>query len=139
VLLGIARAAAKLLYTFSHLDAYIETTGDGSRTTLILRGSATFVRLPRLATMLGALPSGGEVHVDLEHLSYIDHACLDLLKNWTRQHEANGGSVVLDWESLHARNQSNGNGRPATGPNKPRVNGDGDGDGPVEKTECRSA
>ncbi len=135
VLLGIALAAAKLLYTFSHLDAYIETTGDGSRTTLFLRGSATFVRLPRLATMLGALPSGGEVHVDLEHLSYIDHACLDLLKNWTRQHEANGGSVVLDWESLHARNQSNGNGRPATGPNKPR----GNGDGPVEKTECRSA
>lgn len=44
-----------------------------------------------------------ELHVHIEHLSYIDHACLDLLMNWARQHEGTGGKLVLDWDRLHGR------------------------------------
>ena len=36
-------------------------------------------------------------------LSYIDHARLTLLTNWEKQHEATGGKLVLDWETLRAR------------------------------------
>jgi hypothetical protein len=39
----------------------------------------------------------------MERLSYIDHACLELLMSWEKQHEATGGSLVMDWESLHAK------------------------------------
>ena len=50
-----------------------------------------------------------ELHVDFQHLDYIDHACLDLLMTWAKQHEATGGNLVIDWESLHARfNRENG-------------------------------
>jgi hypothetical protein len=42
----------------------------------------------------------------MERLSYVDHACLELLMNWERQHEATGGSLVLDWETLRARSRS---------------------------------
>jgi hypothetical protein len=49
------------------------------------------------------------LHVDFEHLGYIDHACLDLLMTWAKQHEATGGELVLDCESLHAHfNPENG-------------------------------
>jgi hypothetical protein len=49
------------------------------------------------------------LHVDFQHLDYIDHACLELLMTWAKQHEATGGKLVIDWESLHARfNRENG-------------------------------
>jgi hypothetical protein len=41
--------------------------------------------------------------VDFSQLDYIDHACLDLLIDWARQHESSGGRLVIDWDSLHAR------------------------------------
>ncbi|MGD9634390.1 MAG: STAS domain-containing protein, partial [Pirellulales bacterium] len=69
---------------------------------LSLVGTATFLRLPRLAAALEEVPESAELHVDFEQLDYIDHACLDLLMNWAKQHEATGGRLVIDWDSLHA-------------------------------------
>jgi MFS superfamily sulfate permease-like transporter len=101
VLVGISLSAAKLLYRFSHLELDLENEGNVSR--LQMHGSATFLRLPSLAQKLEEVPDSAELHVDFEHLSYIDHACLDLLMNWAKQHESTGGKLVLDWESLHGR------------------------------------
>jgi MFS superfamily sulfate permease-like transporter len=110
VIAGVALAAAKLLYTFSHLAAELKVEPDTGRVTLGLHGAATFVRLPRLASELEKVPPQAELHVDFENLDYIDHACLDLLMTWAKQHEATGGKLVIDWESLHAR-FSTGNGQ----------------------------
>ena len=49
------------------------------------------------------MPANAELHVDLEQLHYIDHACFDLLMNWAKQHEATGGTLVIDWNSLQAQ------------------------------------
>jgi MFS superfamily sulfate permease-like transporter len=103
IIAGVALAAAKLLYTFSHLDTELRVDTNTRRATLTLHGTATFIRLPRLASKLEKVPVQAELHVDLEHLEYIDHACLDLLMTWAKQHEATGGKLVIDWESLHAR------------------------------------
>jgi MFS superfamily sulfate permease-like transporter len=102
VLVGIGLAAAKLLYTFSHLMTGLEVDKEHRRATLRLHGAATFIRLPKLANTLERVPDNVELHVDFEHLDYIDHACLDLLMNWAKQHETNGGKLVVDWDSLHA-------------------------------------
>ena len=101
VLVGIMLSAAKLLYRFSHLVLDLENEGIVSR--LKMHGSATFLRLPSLAQKLDKVPPSAELHVDFEHLTYIDHACLDLLMNWAKQHESTGGKLILDWESLHGR------------------------------------
>lgn len=103
VLLGVGLSVVKLIYTFSRL--HIRCQGDlaSGRMTLVLEGSATFIRLPKLAAALEMAPPGTVLHVDLKGLSYIDHACLTLLLNWEKQHEATGGALVLDWETLHAR------------------------------------
>ncbi len=101
VLVGIMLSAAKLLYRFSHLVLDLENEGVVSR--LKMHGSATFLRLPSLAQKLEEVPPSAELHVDFEHLTYIDHACLDLLMNWAKQHESTGGKLVLDWSSLHGR------------------------------------
>ena len=68
-----------------------------------MEGAATFLRLPQLAAKLDEVPDSAELHVDFEHLSHIDHACLDLLMDWAKQHEGMGGKLVIDWSSLHGR------------------------------------
>lgn len=110
VLTGIGLSAVKLLYKFSHLKTRLEIQQDGNLSVLKLIGTATFLRLPRLADALERVPPNSELHVDFERLAYIDHACLDLLMNWAKQHEATGGTLVIDWESLHANfRRVNGN------------------------------
>jgi MFS superfamily sulfate permease-like transporter len=103
VLVGIGLAAAKLLYTFSHLATKLKPGPKKNQVILSLEGAATFVRLPKLASELERVPARAELHVDFQHLDYIDHACLDLLMTWAQQHESTGGKLVIDWESLHAR------------------------------------
>lgn len=102
VMIGLALSAAKLLYKFSHLLAKLEADPNSNRTVLSLEGTATFLRLPLLAAKLEEVPPNAELHVDFQHLNYIDHACLDLLMNWAKQHESTGGTLVIDWDSLHA-------------------------------------
>jgi hypothetical protein len=58
-----------------------------------------------LAAVLERVPAGTTLHIDLKGVSYIDHACLTLLMSWEKQHEATGGTLVLDWETLRARFQ----------------------------------
>lgn len=102
VLVGIAISAAKLLYNFSHLQIEQQPGPGPNCVTVDLKGTATFIRLPKLACCLERIPPNTELHVRFEHLSYIDHACLDLLMSWEKQHEATGGRLVIDWELLTA-------------------------------------
>jgi hypothetical protein len=48
----------------------------------------------------------------VHELSYIDHACLDLLASWEKDLRADGGELVLDWDALNGlfreRNRRNG-------------------------------
>ncbi len=101
VVVGIMLSAAKLLHHFSHLEMDLQTENEVSN--LRMHGAATFLRLPSLAQQLDKVPGSTELHVDFQHLRYIDHACLDLLMNWAKQHEQTGGKLILDWESLHGR------------------------------------
>jgi MFS superfamily sulfate permease-like transporter len=111
VLIGLGLSLVKLLYAFSHLAIRVEEDTANNRTNLYLTGAATLIRLPKLAAALERLKPNTEVHVHFEALDYIDHACLDLLTNWERQHEATGGTLVMEWDELswkyHQRRAAN--------------------------------
>ena len=68
-----------------------------------LRGTATVLRLPYLASELESVPPNTALHVHLDELEYIDHACLELLANWEKQHERTGGTLYVDWAGLEGR------------------------------------
>lgn len=106
VLIGLGLSVVKLLYAFSRLRISLHCDPATGRTTLLLAGAATFLRLPLLARTLEGVPSGTELHVNLDRLDFLDHACLDLLMNWEKQHAATGGRLIVDWDSLTARFQS---------------------------------
>jgi MFS superfamily sulfate permease-like transporter len=108
VIAGVVLSLLKLLYRFAHLETRMQPHPETGETVLHLRGAATFIRLPRLATELEKVPPNTELHVHIEELAYIDHACLDLLMTWRAQHESTGGRLVIDWEAIGAcfRNRS---------------------------------
>lgn len=103
IVVGLGLAVFQLLYRFTHLSIRVDEQPTEGRTIIFLEGAATFIRLPLLAAALEKVPANTELHVHVEELQYIDHACLELLINWKKQHEATGGSLVLDWNSLTAK------------------------------------
>ena len=104
VLVGLLLSLLKLVYAFSHLEVRQEP-GPDNGVDLHLKGSATLVRLPKLAAELERLKPGSKVRVFIEELDYIDHACIDLLTNWDKQNRASGGALEIEWEGLTNRYQ----------------------------------
>jgi MFS superfamily sulfate permease-like transporter len=95
VLLGLGMAAFKLFKQLTHLSVDIlKEQEHGNDLTINLRGAATFVRLPKLAGALEAIPSGSRVRVNMD-LKMIDPACADLMHSWRLRHAVNGGHVEL--------------------------------------------
>jgi MFS superfamily sulfate permease-like transporter len=102
VMVGVVLSLAKLLYTMSRLEIHKISLANSHKVTLDLHGAATFISLPKLTGALESLPSDCELHISLEHLDYVDHACLELIMEWELQHMSTGGSLVIDWGELHA-------------------------------------
>jgi MFS superfamily sulfate permease-like transporter len=103
VILGFALATAKLVYTFSHLQIRREHDPETGRVDLWMTGSATFFSIPQLGQALESSPFGSEVHIHVEKLDYIDHACLEMLSSWEKLHQTTGGSLVVEWSELVER------------------------------------
>lgn len=103
VVCGLMLATGWLLHTLSHLKIQREDSADRRMINLHLRGTASFFRVPQLAKALESLPADSVIHIHVEEVSFIDHACLDLLTNWKQQHQSLGGQLVHDWDTLAAR------------------------------------
>lgn len=103
VILGFALATAKLVYTFSHLSIRREHDPETGRIDLWMTGSATFFSIPQLGQALESSPFGSEVHIHVEKLDYIDHACLEMLSSWEKLHQSTGGSLIVEWSELVTR------------------------------------
>lgn len=101
VAVGIGLSLARLLYLFTHLSIRVEEKEDQS--VMMLEGAATFLRLPKLAAAIEKIPPAADLHVHIERLTLIDDACLEMLMNWQKQHEALGGRLSIDWDSLTAK------------------------------------
>lgn len=104
LMIGIAMAFLKLAWSFSHLAVEQTERKDSDRIIdLRLRGSGTFVGLPTLARALKKVPENKEVHIHLEDVDYVDHACFELISDWRSQYELTGGEVVVELDTLHRR------------------------------------
>lgn len=99
VAIGFACALIRLLSVFCKMAITVEQR-DG-RYDIRVRGAATFITLPKLAAALEQVPTtAGEVHFHVDKLTYIDHACMELLEDWRKRHPA---KVVIEHDLLTAR------------------------------------
>jgi MFS superfamily sulfate permease-like transporter len=103
VILGFAFATLKLVHTFSRLDMSVKHDKQANRIDIAMTGSATFFSIPKLSSTLESSPFGSEVHLHVEKLDYIDHACLEMLSSWEKLHESTGGKLVVEWSDLVER------------------------------------
>jgi MFS superfamily sulfate permease-like transporter len=103
IVVGLILAVGRLLHSLAWLQVRVEEDPQHRRTVLYLEGTAAFIRLPKLAAALEKVPEDTELHVHVENLTYIDHACLELLANWEKQHRARGGRLHFDWDLLRDR------------------------------------
>ncbi len=103
VLIGLGLTVAKVLWKTTQFQVEVVTDPSRERADLHLKGLATFLRLPKLAQTLDAIPVSCSIHVRIQDLYYIDHTCLDLLKATAEQRAAQGGRLEVHWEGLAHR------------------------------------
>lgn len=101
IMIGFGLALFKMLWSLSHLETRLDTDPDTKEATLTMQGAGTFLGVPRLVEALAAVPPGCKLTVDLSHLSHVDHAFLEALSGWEKEHLATNGHIVLDWDGLH--------------------------------------
>jgi MFS superfamily sulfate permease-like transporter len=100
VLIGVACSVARLVYLLTHAEIELTRNPAEKRADLSLRGSLTFLALPRLASHLDTIPAGTDLHVHIQQLQHIDHACMDALHAWQTRHESLGAKLFVEWDSL---------------------------------------
>lgn len=94
VLVGFALTLLKLAWNASRLRMKLVPTGPNSAE-LRMSGAATFLRVPQLAKLLASVEPGTCLHLSLARVSYIDHACMELLEDWGRSARAQGGGLEI--------------------------------------------
>jgi len=97
ILLGLALSILNVIYARTHFGVRLQPHDDGRRLDVYLVGAATFLRLPKFADALEAIPAEHETHVHLRDLDYVDDACLEALSAWQNQRTQKGAKVVIEW------------------------------------------
>jgi carbonic anhydrase len=76
---------------------------------VVVEGTLSFLSVPRLSRVLAQVPAGSHVVIEMV-VDFLDHAAYDHLAAWQRQHERNGGTVVVDEVGPARHNGEGGNG-----------------------------
>jgi MFS superfamily sulfate permease-like transporter len=103
IICGLVLSLINVVYALTHMSVRVSKERGGACVDVHLRGAATFIRMPALIDALDALPHHVEVHIHIRDLSYIDHACLDAISNWSKQRNQKDARTVVEWDELMAK------------------------------------
>lgn len=96
--IGVAVAAAVALHRLARTRIDCEIDEESGTHRVRVRGRLTFLAVPRLSRVLGRVPEGSRVAVELGD-SFMDHAAYETLRDWRTSHTARGGSVEITGRS----------------------------------------
>jgi MFS superfamily sulfate permease-like transporter len=103
VIVGVGLSAADLLWRATHVSVSLKDGEHEGHKRLVLKGAATFVRIPKISSALDKVPHGSVIHVDASGLHHVDHACLELLERWVADQKQRGTTIFLEWEHVERR------------------------------------
>ncbi|MGH4011103.1 MAG: SulP family inorganic anion transporter [Pseudonocardiaceae bacterium] len=114
VLIGLGLSLLVLLRRVVWSGVHAEKVRSGSDDEpagwrVVVEGTLSFLSIPRLSRVLSQVPVGSHVVVEMV-VDFLDHAAYEHLATWQRQHEANGGTVVVDEVGPARRNGDGGKG-----------------------------
>ncbi|UOX85130.1 bifunctional SulP family inorganic anion transporter/carbonic anhydrase [Amycolatopsis sp. FBCC-B4732] len=93
VLAGIGLSLVLMLRRTLWSGIHVEQEGGSWR--VVVEGVLTFLSVPRLSKVLGTIPAGVPVRLELV-VDYLDHAAFESLTTWQQAHENAGGTVEVD-------------------------------------------
>ena len=96
VLLGLALAVVLLLWRVIRPALEVsEPDAPGAPWRVSVEGPCSFLSLPRLTSLLGRVPPGAEVTIELA-VDFLDHASWEAIEEWVKHHRRGGGSVTVE-------------------------------------------
>jgi carbonic anhydrase len=100
VLLGLALSLLMVLCRVVRSRVHAQRVRSGSDDApacwrVVVEGTVSFLSIPRLSRVLAQVPRGSHVVVEMG-VDFLDHTAHDHLAGWQRQHEASGGTVVVN-------------------------------------------
>lgn len=93
IAMGIVAAVGFLVYRLTRIKVELEQRG--SEHLVTVKGTLTFLGVPKLAEQLAHVPPGTNVHVQVD-VEFIDHAGIDALRSFAAAHVRTGGTVNTD-------------------------------------------
>jgi MFS superfamily sulfate permease-like transporter len=103
VLVGFALSLFRLALHSSRLKVGLDHHDEPGTASLRLEGSATFLRVPSVARTLERVPPNTRLKLVVDRLHHVDQACLELLREWSRNASSRGCELVVDWQQLNQR------------------------------------
>ncbi len=106
ILAGFFCALIKSAYKVLKVDIDTQENNDTNTITAKIHGNITFIQLPTLIEALESLPKNKNITLCAERLHYIDHACIDFIKEWEKERrteiEKNAlpYDVHVDWDQM---------------------------------------
>lgn len=98
IVIGFACAIVKSAYKVLKINIETEETED--TVTAKLYGNITFIQLPVLIEELEKLPENKKVVLCVDKLHFIDHACVDYIKEWEHDRKKHNHSVEINWQQM---------------------------------------
>lgn len=95
VLVGLALSLVELLPFRRNLKLGLDQREEGEQTHIALAGSATFLSLAKLTSVLEGLPESRRVRLDLGGLKGMDHTTAQMLNEWLARRRKRGAEVEL--------------------------------------------
>ena len=95
VLVGLALSLIELLPFWRNLKLRVGERHEDDVTHVTLKGSATFLSLTRLNSVLEALPDNRPVRIDLDGLHGMDHTTAQMLGEWLTRRKKRGSPVEV--------------------------------------------
>ncbi len=98
IVIGFACAIIKSAYKVLKINIEIEETDN----TVVakLYGNITFIQLPILIETLEELPAEKKIILCVDKLHFIDHACIDYIKEWEYERKQHNHLVEINWEKM---------------------------------------
>lgn len=96
VLVGMALTVVEIVPQLRRMRLKVDQRKvDDEQVEVALDGAATFLQLPKITKALEATPDAGVIKLDTRKLSFLDHTCTEVLKDWIRSKERGGAKVAM--------------------------------------------
>lgn len=113
VIAGTLLAMFRLLLKLSRLEGVTQADPSGEQVALRLRGSATFLSIPKLVRILEGQPQGKRLSVQMDELAHVDQASLEILQSYRQEYAMSGGQMTVDWKKPSTEDRQPDEPRPA--------------------------